>query len=342
VKTFRFGLHQGSRLKQSLTKRPAASMTDLMSRLEQHIRVEDDSKSSVRTAEVAPATEKKVTRPESSRAKKARSSTDPPKTGMCLALYTMFKEPIYRILPLIKDKPYFVWPPKMSGNPAKRESKSYCAYHQERRHLTKQCLTYKSHLEHLVKNGHLKQYVDESKSPHQHAEAPRTTVKASAPVGIIEVIHYSTAGRDQRGEMRKAAHLRETFQIRDSAQMAPRPLRKESVEQIVFTDQDLERVQLPHSNALVITLRIREFNIKRILIDPGSSAEIMYEPLFRGLGIGAKDLNCTEGLLYGFSGKTVVPSGKVTINVKDGTVTSPTEFFVLNAYSPYNAILGRP
>uniref|UniRef100_A0A2N9FEF2 Retrotransposon gag domain-containing protein n=1 Tax=Fagus sylvatica TaxID=28930 RepID=A0A2N9FEF2_FAGSY len=280
VKTFRFGLHQGSRLKQSLTKRPATNMTDLMSRLEQHIRVEDDSKSSVRTAEVAPATEKKVTRPESSRAKKARSSTDPPKTGMCLAVYTMFKEPIYRILPLIKDKPYFVWPPKMGGDPAKRESKSYCAFHQERGHLTKKCQTYKSHLEHLVKNGHLKQYVDD------------------------------TAGRDQRGEMRKVAHLRETFQIGDSAQMAPRPLRKESVEQIVFTDQDLERVQLPHSDALVITLRIREFNIKRILIDPGSSAEIMYEPLFRGLGIGAKDLNCTEGPLYGFSGKTVVPSGK--------------------------------
>ena len=40
MKTFRFGLHQGSRLRQSLTKRPVANMTDLMSRLEQHIRVE--------------------------------------------------------------------------------------------------------------------------------------------------------------------------------------------------------------------------------------------------------------------------------------------------------------
>jgi hypothetical protein len=84
--------------------------------------------------------------------------------------------------------------------------------------------------------------VDESKSPHQHAEAPRTTVKASAPVRIIEVIHYGAADRDQKGEMRKAAHLRETFQIGDLAQMAPRPLRIESVEQIVFTNQDLEGV----------------------------------------------------------------------------------------------------
>ena len=119
-------------------------------------------------------------------------------------------------------------------------------------------------------------------------------------------------------------------------------MNKESVEQIVFTDQDLEGVQLPHSNALVIILRIGEFDVKRILINPGSSAEIMYESLFRGLGLGKKDLSRAEGPLSGFSGKTVVPSGKVTINVKAGTVSSPTEFFVLNAFSPYNAILGRP
>ncbi len=99
----------------------------------------------------------------------------------------------------------------MPSNPAKRESKPYYGYHQEREHLTEQCRAYKSHLEHLVKNGHLKQYVDESNSLHQHDEALRTAVKASAPVGIIEVIHYSATGHDQRGEMRKAAHLREIF-----------------------------------------------------------------------------------------------------------------------------------
>ena len=91
-----------------------------------------------------------------------------------------------------------------------------------------------------------------------------------------------------------------------------------------------------------MTLRIREFDVKRILIDPGSSVEIMYESLFRGLGLRKKDLSHIEGPLSGFSGETVVPSGKVTINVRAGTVSSPTEFFVLNAFSPYNAILGRP
>uniref|UniRef100_A0A2N9FB42 Uncharacterized protein n=1 Tax=Fagus sylvatica TaxID=28930 RepID=A0A2N9FB42_FAGSY len=98
----------------------------------------------------------------------------------------------------------------------------------------------------------------------------------------------------------------------------------------------------PKTNALVITLRIGEFDIKRILIDLNNSAEITYEPLFRGLGLRVKDLNRAERSFYGFSGETVVPSGKVAINVKADTISSPTEFFVLNAYYLYNAILGRP
>uniref|UniRef100_A0A2N9HY76 Uncharacterized protein n=1 Tax=Fagus sylvatica TaxID=28930 RepID=A0A2N9HY76_FAGSY len=291
VKTFRFGLHEDSKLRKSFTKRPPVSMAELMTRLEEHIRVEDDPKSLAKTAEVAPLVDRKATQPEprgeSRRARRAKSSAGMSGPGVCLAVYTTFKEPIYRLLPLIKDKPYFEWPSKLPGDLATRETKPYCNYHRERGHLTEHCRAY-------------------------------------------------------RGEMRRAAHLREVFQVQDSPQMAPTPLRKESVEEIVFNNQDLEGVQLPHSDALVITLRIGEFDVKRVLIDPGSSVEIMYESLFRGLGLGKKDLSRTEGPLSGFSGETVIPSGKVTINVRAGTVSSPTEFFVLNTFSPYNAILGRP
>uniref|UniRef100_A0A2N9HIM2 Uncharacterized protein n=1 Tax=Fagus sylvatica TaxID=28930 RepID=A0A2N9HIM2_FAGSY len=346
VKTFRFGLHEDSKLRKSFTKRPPLSMAELMTRLEEHIRVEDDPKSRAKTAEVAPLVDRKAAQPEprgeSRRARKTKGSAGTSGPGVCLAVYTTFKEPIYRLLPLIKDKPYFEWPPKLPGDPAARETKPYCNYHRERGHLTENCRAYRYHLEHLVKNGHLKQYVDETKSPHQNVEVPRINVKASAPIGIIDVIHFGTTCHDQRGEMRRAAHLREVFQVQDSPQMAPTPLRKESVEEIVFNNQDLEGVQLPHSDALVITLRIGEFDVKRVLIDPGSSVEIMYESLFKGLGLGKEDLSRTEGPLSGFSGETVIPSGKVTINVRAGTVSSPTEFFVLNTFSPYNAILGRP
>uniref|UniRef100_A0A2N9HBP5 Integrase catalytic domain-containing protein n=1 Tax=Fagus sylvatica TaxID=28930 RepID=A0A2N9HBP5_FAGSY len=311
MKTFRFGLNEDVKLRRSLTKRPPLSMEDLMTRLEEHIRVEDDPKSSARTVEAAPLMDKKTSQLEQNQAKKSKRSAEQPRAGTCMAVHTVFKQPIYRLLPFIKDQPYFEWPAKMPGDPATREGKPYCSYHRERGHLTEQCRAYKYHLEQLVKNGHLRQYIDETKSSQQNIEAPKLRIKDSAPIGIIDVIHYGTTSHDQRGEMRRAAHLREVFQIGDSAQMAPVPLKKESTEQIIFTNQDLEGVQVPHSDAL-------------------------------GLGLEKKDLSLVEGPLSGFSGETVVPTGKVTINVKAGTVSTPTDFFVLNAFSPYNAILGRP
>jgi hypothetical protein len=149
VKTFRFGLHQDLKLRRSLTKRPPIGMTDLMTRLEEHIRVEDDSKCSARTVEAVPPADKKAAQPEQGQAKRPRRSTDQPRAGTCMAVHTTFKQPIYRLLPFIKDKPYFEWPAKMPGDPATREGKPYCSYHRERRHLTEQCRAYKYHLEQL-------------------------------------------------------------------------------------------------------------------------------------------------------------------------------------------------
>ena len=73
---------------------------------------------------------------------------------------TVFKEPIYRILEKIKAEPFFVWPPKLLCDPAVRSQRHMCYYHRERGHLTENCYKFKSHLEQLVSDGHLSEYVN--------------------------------------------------------------------------------------------------------------------------------------------------------------------------------------
>jgi hypothetical protein len=227
------------------------------------------------------------------------------------AVNTIFKEPIFRILPQIKDKSYFVWPPKMGGDPTSRESKPYCAYHREKGHLTENCRTYKGFLEELVRNGHLRQFVDDTKHRQQRDHTPKSKV----PIGIIEVIHSRAQATDLRMETHTAAHLQEVFQVCEGATPALKRLRRKTTEEITFTDHDLEGVQLPHSDALVVTMRVGNFDVKRILIDPGSLAEIMYDSLFKGLGLGHQDLDRKVDPLYGFTGESVMPIGRVTVKV---------------------------
>ena len=49
------------------------------------------------------------------------------------------------------------------------------------------------------------------------------------------------------------------------------------MEQIIsFSDSDLKDVQLLHNDPLVITLRIGNYDVQRVLVDQGSFAEVMY------------------------------------------------------------------
>ena len=210
----------------------------------------------------------------------------------------------------------------MGGDPAFRELKPFCAYHREKGHLTENCRNYKALLEELVRDGHLRQFIDNAKQQQQREHVP----KPKAPIGTIDVIHSYARADNLRAETQTTAHLRKVFQVSEGVTPVPKRLKKEMTKEIIFTNRDLEGVQVPHSDALVVAMQIDDFEVKRILIDPESFAEIMYDSLFKGLGLEHKDLDRKVDPLYGFSGESVMLVGRITVKVRAGTVSSPTEF----------------
>ena len=80
--------------------------------------------------------------------------------------------------------------------------------------------------------------------------------------------------------------------------------------------------------------------VQRVLVDQGSSAEVMYFNMFQALKIPADDLQPTEVPLVGFNGAPVWPLGKITLPIRADSKTLDMEFIVVNVPSPYNAILG--
>ena len=55
---------------------------------------------------------------------------------------------------------------------------------------------------------------------------------------------------------------------------------------ITFTDKDAERIHHPHDDAIVITLLIANYTTRKMLIDNGSSADILYYPAFQQMRLG--------------------------------------------------------
>ena len=109
-----------------------------------------------------------------------------------------------------------------------------------------------------------------------------------------------------------------------------------------FSDKDKIGTIQPHDDALVITLRIGGYDVKRVMVDQGSPAEIMYPDLYKGLNLRAEDLTPYSSPLVSFEGKIIIPKGQIRLPVQIGSEVVEVDFIVVDEYSPYTAIVAKP
>ena len=115
---------------------------------------------------------------------------------------------------------------------------------------------------------------------------------------------------------------------------------------ITFTKEDLRDV-VPHDNdPIVISLVTTGMKVHRVLVDQGSSADVMFCPTFTQLQLPLDQLRPYEGCLYGFAGDQVEVKGYIELRTTfTNEVASRTEkikYLVVKAPSAYNILLGMP
>ena len=115
---------------------------------------------------------------------------------------------------------------------------------------------------------------------------------------------------------------------------------------ITFTDEDAARIHHPHDDAIVITLLIVDYSTRRVLVDNGSSTDILYYLAFQQMELRRDQLRPVYSPLVGFGGTKVQLMGTITLPVVVGAypqqVTRDVNFLLVDCSSSYNAIIGRP
>ena len=109
-----------------------------------------------------------------------------------------------------------------------------------------------------------------------------------------------------------------------------------------FLDEDKIGITQPHDEALVVTLRIGGYDVKRVLVDQGSAVEVMYPDLYRGLNLRLEDLMLYDSSLVSFEGNTIILMGQIRLPIPIGLNVVEVDFIVVNAYSPYTTIVAKP
>ena len=141
----------------------------------------------------------------------------------------------------------------------------------------------------------------------QANQEPRRDTSLRPPIGTINII-FAAPGRTGSCPSRV---MFVAWLLADDSGPEPKRPKVYPYSVLSFSEEDkIETIQ-PHDDALVIILRIRGYDVKRVMVDDGSETEIMYPDLYKGLKLRPEDLTPYSSPLMSFDGKTVVPRAKL-------------------------------
>uniref|UniRef100_A0A2N9HAC0 Uncharacterized protein n=1 Tax=Fagus sylvatica TaxID=28930 RepID=A0A2N9HAC0_FAGSY len=330
VTAFMAGLRKGDFLYE-LCKDPPETMSELMYEATKHMNAED----ALEAMEDPPPKRRKEAedrKPEPAKQKvpkftetpERKRTTAPP---VKFSSFTPLNTPIDKLLMQIQD------------DPSLRMARDHG-------HLTEECVALKEQIETLIRQGKLQKYVSRptntrpAKPPAQREQAEPNR---PGPVGEIRTIVGGPASGGTSRASRKA-YARQVHNIM-VVQRPPKNIRLD--DQIIsFSEEDARGTHQPHDDALVITINIAGFTTRRVMVDNGSSADILYLPAYQQMRLDKDKLRPMDAPLVGFTGDKICPVGIVTLPITVGThpktVSKTVDFLVVNCPSAYNAIIGRP
>ncbi|KAL0448850.1 UNVERIFIED_CONTAM: hypothetical protein Slati_1441400 [Sesamum latifolium] len=200
----------------------------------------------------------------------------------------------------VEEKGLLTRPRSWRDTPQRPKSDKFCHFHNDYGHTTEECKHLKNEIETLIQNGYLQEYVCWEKArgtgPYQKREGDKANEnRVASPEQSLKEGARQASGRSYRG--------------RDYGR---HPL-------IQFGRAEQSGPRTSHNDALVITVVLANYEVGRIFVDSGSSADILFGEAYDQMQIR----RCFPG--EGATRKTCM-----------------LKFLVVDVPSAYNVILGRP
>ena len=330
---------QSKDLMFSISKNPQASMTEVLAKAEKYINGEEaliSKKGSSSTHKEKSGTDKRQGRipkrqRDRERSPKKDGERSPKRHGglrdrlgppqperrqhYSPRRFTPLTAAVSCVLREVQHEQFLRWPFQMRSDPAKRDNTRYYEFHRDYGHRTDDCIQLRKEIEYLIWRGYLRLFIASEGQAQSQAQAqqpppPRqATAQLQQPLGEIHVISGGFAKGGESSSARKA-HL---HSIRSGEVMEVQAVSKlpRLDTAITFFNLDMEGCQHPHDDPLVIRAVVANKTIHRVLVDNGSSTNIIFASAFDKTGIGREKLEPVSTHLRGFSREKVLPLGSI-------------------------------
>ncbi|GAA0140354.1 hypothetical protein LIER_01718 [Lithospermum erythrorhizon] len=187
--------------------------------------------------------------------------------------YTPLRVPMGRIYAQLEDKRILPKPHKLKAPPNRMDEKKYCEYHKDHGHDIDECRLLKAEIEKLIRRGQLKEFIkrDQGSPSRRRGRTPPRRNMDSDKDNDVAPRRVNTISDGIAGE----AIPRRRYARRSIYALAP--MITIDREPITFLESELVGLELPHDVPLVISPIIENFAVAQILVDIGSSAELMID-----------------------------------------------------------------
>ncbi|XP_074305013.1 uncharacterized protein LOC141639942 [Silene latifolia] len=182
--------------------------------------------------------------------------------------------------------------------------------------------------------------VSEGPGGKNNSEAPPKVLPTPPPV-CTRIVNVITGGSELCGLTYSAAKRHATQTKEDKPEFSCR-ISRQDLPAVTFDEADAQNAPEQHHDALIITLPIGNCEVRKILVDTGSSVNLIMLETPKVMGFSEKDLATKEVPLVGFSGETKHSLGEIIIPTYAKGVNKQVRYLVIDGPSTYNVILGRP
>ena len=194
--------------------------------------------------------------------------------------------------------------------------------------------------------GHLKQYLRSDAKVRDtprncDSGTPRTLI---APKAIINYIHGGPLDEEYNSKRKRQKLLRDAS-VHERVNTIRPGVTDGSAQPInwtiVFPPVDPTRILQLHRDALILSLEMGDFDVRRILIDLSSSAYLLQASTVNQMALELSGLENPGRILSGFNDAATTSLGDIVLPVQVGPVTLNVQFSVVEDLFPFNVILGR-
>ncbi|XP_070036144.1 uncharacterized protein [Nicotiana tomentosiformis] len=257
------------KLKESLLEFQATTWADIHNRYESKIWIEDDQTEG--RGRNFRAAKKFIADRGTDRGRKNRSLQDKETLGSRDASYPKLSEynfniSIVELVSAMRNIKDARLSRPMRSDSIQRDPNLSCEYHGKNDHRTGDCRHLREEVATLLKNGHLREFLSDLAKNNYDRNRDDAGLSKVEEEPTRQKINMIFEGNEINGV---------TFSAAKKTKVSITHSKRLREDDITFTEEDANRLSLPHNDALVISLNVLDFKIKRVIVDPGSSANII-------------------------------------------------------------------